>query len=94
MKGIEQKAARICAADKQLVPNYAHAECLHLRRNMVEITRGSAKLDHLLKGGVEAGQITEMSGEFRCGKTQLCHTLCVVCQLLISKGGGESKYID
>eukprot|EP00913_Durusdinium_trenchii_P033962 g31790.t1 len=89
VKGIgEQKAARIYAAAKQLV---SAAEMLQLRRNMVQITTGSAKLDHLLKGG-----ITEVFGEFRCGKTQLCHTLCVACQLPISKGGGESKalYID
>mmetsp|Transcript_11639 Transcript_11639/g.19678 ORF Transcript_11639/g.19678 Transcript_11639/m.19678 type:complete len:378 (+) Transcript_11639:54-1187(+) len=99
VKGIgEQKAARIYAAAKQLVPMrmVSAAEMLQLRRNMVQITTGSAKLDHLLKGGVETGQITEVFGEFRCGKTQLCHTLCVACQLPISKGGGESKalYID
>ena len=36
------------------------------------------------------------TGEFRCGKTQLCHTLCVTCQLPIDMGGGEGKamYID
>lgn len=99
VKGIgEQKAARIYAAAKQLVPMrmVSAAEMLQLRRNMVQITTGSAKLDRLLKGGVETGQITEVFGEFRCGKTQLCHTLCVACQLPISKGGGESKalYID
>ena len=32
-------------------------------------------------GGLETGSITEMYGEFRCGKTQLCHTLCVTCQV-------------
>merc|ERR1712060_1041212 len=50
----------------------------------------------LLNGGVETGQITEIYGEFRCGKTQLCHTLCVACQLPLERGGGESKalYID
>ena len=32
-------------------------------------------------GGIETGSITEMYGEFRCGKTQLCHTLCVLCQV-------------
>jgi len=37
-----------------------------------------------------------MFGEFRTGKTQLCHTLCVTCQLPIDQGGGEGKalYID
>ena len=32
-------------------------------------------------GGVETGSITEMFGEFRTGKTQLCHTLAVTCQV-------------
>ncbi|KAG6771950.1 hypothetical protein POTOM_023345 [Populus tomentosa] len=46
--------------------------------------------------GVETGSITEMYGEFRSGKTQLCHTLCVTCQLPLDQGGGEGKamYID
>ena len=37
-----------------------------------------------------------MFGEFRTGKTQICHTLCVTCQLPKSSGGGEGKalYID
>ncbi|PHT76200.1 DNA repair protein RAD51 -like protein, partial [Capsicum chinense] len=46
--------------------------------------------------GIETGSITEIYGEFRCGKTQLCHTLCVTCQLPLDQGGGEGKamYID
>jgi RecA/RadA recombinase len=35
----------------------------------------------VLAGGFETGSITEIYGEFRCGKTQLCHTLCVTCQV-------------
>jgi DNA repair protein RAD51 len=37
-----------------------------------------------------------MFGEFRTGKTQLCHQLAVTCQLPIDMGGGEGKalYID
>ncbi|KAK9041933.1 hypothetical protein V6N11_017019 [Hibiscus sabdariffa] len=30
---------------------------------------------------MEAGSIAEIYGEFHSGKTQLCHTLCVTCQL-------------
>lgn len=39
---------------------------------------------------------TQVFGEFRSGKTQLCHTLCVTCQLPLAQGGGEGKamYID
>merc|ERR1719336_3562218 len=99
VKGIgDQKAARIMAAAKQLIPMrmVSAAEMLQMRRNMVQLTTGSAQLDGLLKGGIETGQITEIFGEFRCGKTQLCHTLCVACQLPVDKGGGESKvlYVD
>ena len=47
-------------------------------------------------GGLETGSGTELYGEFRTGKTQLCHTLCVTCQLPIDQQGGEGKamYID
>ncbi|EHB10309.1 DNA repair protein RAD51-like protein 1 [Heterocephalus glaber] len=49
-----------------------------------------------ITGGIETGSITEMFGEFRTGKTQICHTLAVTCQLPIDRGGGEGKamYID
>ena len=35
--------------------------------------------------------ITEVYGEFRCGKTQLCHTMCVTTQLPRDMGGAEGK---
>ena len=40
--------------------------------------------------------LAQIFGEFRTGKTQLCHTLCVTCQLPTHQGGGEGKamYID
>ena len=45
---------------------------------------------------METGSLTELYGEFRTGKTQMCHTLCVICQLPVEQGGGEGKalYID
>jgi DNA repair protein RAD51 len=66
------------------------------RQDLAMLTTGSAELDGLLKGGVETGSITEIFGEFRTGKTQLCHTLCVTCQLPLEQGGAEGKamYID
>lgn len=45
------------------------------------ITTGSKELDKLMGGGLETMSITEVFGEFRTGKTQLSHTLCVTCQL-------------
>mmetsp|Transcript_5125 Transcript_5125/g.7547 ORF Transcript_5125/g.7547 Transcript_5125/m.7547 type:complete len:241 (+) Transcript_5125:331-1053(+) len=63
---------------------------------MVTLTTGAVELDKLLEGGIETGSITEVFGEFRTGKTQLCHTLCVTCQMPVSSGGAEGKaiYID
>lgn len=45
------------------------------RSELIQITTGCKELDTILEGGIETGSITEIYGEFRCGKTQLCHTL-------------------
>jgi len=75
------------------------AHCVQVqqqRQDICMLTTGSRELDGLLKGGIETGSITEIFGEFRTGKTQLCHTLCVTCQLPPEQGGAEGKamYID
>ena len=69
---------------------------LEERKRITRITTGSKELDTLLGGGFESNSITELFGEFRTGKTQICHTLCVTCQLPKKDGGGEGKaiYID
>lgn len=66
------------------------------RSELIKVTTGCKELDDILEGGIETGSITELYGEYRCGKTQLCHTLCVTCQLPIDMGGAEGKalYID
>ena len=66
------------------------------RANLVRITTGSDALDTLLGGGMESCSITELYGEFRTGKTQLCLTLCVTAQLPLSQKGGNGKvaFID
>src|SRR5271154_7632556 len=69
----------------------------HIRRaDLISITTGSNQLDALLGGGIETGSITEIFGEFRTGKSQICHTLAVTCQLPVDMKGGEGKclYID
>ena len=48
---------------------------------MIKMTTGSSELDTLIGGGGETMSITEVFGEFRTGKTQLAHTLCVTAQL-------------
>lgn len=66
------------------------------RKDMVYISTGSKSLDTLLQGGLETGSITEIFGEFRTGKTQLCHTMCVTAQMPVEQGGGAgmAMYID
>lgn len=66
------------------------------RKNLIRLTTGSNELNKLLGGGIESQAITEMFGEFRTGKTQLCLTLCVTAQIERSQGGGNGKvcYID
>ncbi len=66
------------------------------RKNIARITTGSQELDDSLGGGVETGSVIEFFGEFRTGKTQIMHQLCVNVQLPRENGGLEGKalYID
>ncbi|EFO64232.1 Dmc1b [Giardia lamblia P15] len=72
------------------------SEALKKREQVKRLSTGCADFNALLGGGVETMSITEVFGEFRTGKTQLCHTLAVTAQLPVSKGGGAGKtvYID
>ncbi len=99
IKGIsEQKAQKIKEVSYKLVPMgfLTAAQQLETRKDLIQLSTGSKDLDALLGGGVETGSLTEIFGEFRTGKTQLCHTLCVTSQLPLDQGGGEGKamYID
>lgn len=67
------------------------SQMLVKRRQVVRITSGSDTLDTLLGGGFETCSITEVFGEFRTGKTQIMHTLCVTAQLPRSMKGGNGK---
>jgi DNA repair protein RadA len=85
----EKTARKIihCARDK-LDYGFVSADViLEMRRNMLRVTTGSDSLDDLLGGGVETGAITELYGEYRTGKTQVCHQLCITAQLPSSMGG-------
>ncbi|KAI9347936.1 Rad51-domain-containing protein [Zopfochytrium polystomum] len=99
IKGISEiKADKILSEACKLVPmGFTTATEMHQRRaDMITISTGSTELNKLLGGGIETGGITEIFGEFRTGKTQLCHTLAVICQLPTTLGGAEGKcmYID
>lgn len=66
------------------------------RKQCFRVTTGSQELDKLLGGGIESMAITEAFGEFRTGKTQLSHTLCVTAQLPGPNGytGGKVIFLD
>eukprot|EP01083_Nonionella_stella_P037203 101426_1 len=99
IKGIsEAKAEKLIQEASKLVDmGFCTASEYHkTREDIINISTGSKALDELLDGGIETGSITELFGEFRTGKTQICHTLCVTCQLPLSQGGGEGRaiYVD
>lgn len=66
-------------------------------KEIERISLGSKTLDGLLGGrGLHIGSITEFFGESNSGKTQVCHTLCIMVQLDKDQGGldGKAIYID
>jgi len=61
-----------------------------------KVTTSSNNLDALLAGGPWAGEITEISGTFATGKSQLCFQLAVNAQLPKDRGGlgGKTFFVD
>ena len=85
------------AAGKILDAGFITAMELSVKRQQVmKISTGSTELDKLVGGGIETMSITEAFGEFRTGKTQICLTLCVSCQMPQADGstGGKAAFID
>ena len=72
------------------------AEIYKRRQSIGKITTGTNCLDTLFDGGVETQALTEVYGEFGCGKTQFAHTLSVMVQKPKEEGGldGGVLYID
>ncbi len=66
-------------------------ELLEKRKQLRRITTGSKDLDNLFLGGIETGSMTELYGEFRAGKTQLAHQICVNAFLPLEHGGLVEK---
>ncbi|MFX1343489.1 MAG: DNA repair and recombination protein RadA [Promethearchaeota archaeon] len=97
--GLGDKTAEklIKASMEQLGIGFKSADAIwEHRKNIARITTGSQELDDSLGGGIETGSVIEFFGEFRTGKTQIMHQLCVNVQLPKEKGGleGRALYID
>ncbi|XP_078349042.1 meiotic recombination protein DMC1/LIM15 homolog [Oculina patagonica] len=91
MEKIKEAAAKLANAGFVTALEYSD-----MRKMVFRISTGSTELDKLLGGGIESMSITEVFGEFRTGKTQLSHTLCVTAQLPGANGytGGKVIFID
>ncbi len=79
--------------EKDFVP----ASEIYKKRQAIErISTGVKSLDALFGGGIETQAVTEFYGEFGSGKTQICHTLCVMAQLPKAQGGLDAGaiYVD
>src|ERR671924_1092648 len=88
--------ARVTLEDLGIIDkSFVTATSLYNKRKD-RISTGSKSFDDLLGGGIETKAVTEVYGEFGTGKTQLCHTLCVMVQQDAQAGGLAAKaiYID
>jgi DNA repair protein RadA len=94
----EKKAFQVIQAARSTVGvSFIRADqLLKQRQNVARLTTGSKALDKMVDGGLETQTITEFYGEYGCGKSQVCHQLCVNVQLPVEKGGlnGGALYID
>ncbi|PMD23732.1 DMC1 protein [Hyaloscypha hepaticicola] len=85
IKGLsDTKVEKIKEAAKKLLPTAGFitaAELAQIRKRCIRISTGSKQLDAALNGGFQTMSINEVYGEFRCGKTQLAHTMAVIAQL-------------
>ncbi|KAK1923309.1 Rad51-domain-containing protein [Papiliotrema laurentii] len=95
---IKAKVEKIKEVAQKMLPNMfaTGAEVSERRANVVHVSTGSKSVDAVLGGGIATQSITEVYGEFRTGKTQLSHTLCVTTQLPEDQGGagGKVAFID
>ena len=94
----EKTAAKLIKmCQEQVGLTFSTADSLYAERLGLErITTGSDNLDELFGGGMETGSITELYGEFRTGKTQIAHQICVTVQMPRERGGlgANAAYID
>ncbi|MPZ08412.1 MAG: hypothetical protein GEU26_18690, partial [Nitrososphaeraceae archaeon] len=77
-------ARKILTERQILSKEFSTADDMLEKRNKISrYTTGSEKFDTFLNGGFETQAITEISGEFGSGKSQICHALCVAANNLV-----------
>jgi DNA repair protein RadA len=89
------KAKKALSDSGALIKEFSTADqVLERRKSLVRYTTGSKSLDDFLKGGIESQAITELTGEFGSGKSQICHTLCVTAATNNSSKINSIIFID
>jgi DNA repair protein RadA len=94
---LNNKARKKLVELNRLEPDFINAADLLKKRKAIDrVSTGSKNIDDLLGGGIETWAMTEFYGEFGSGKSQICHTLCVMVQRPRGEGGigGAAVYID
>ena len=94
---IVNKARQHLVDSGKLAADFVSAsEIYESRQKIGRITTGTNCLDSLFEGGLETQALTEVYGEFGCGKTQFAHTMSVMVQKSKEEGGleGGVLYID
>jgi DNA repair protein RadA len=94
---IVEKARKHLVENGLLAKDFITASELYKTRQSIgKITTGTNCLDTLFDGGIETRALTEVYGEFGCGKTQFAHTMSVMVQKSKEEGGleGGVLYID
>ena len=101
IKGFSAAKVEKCmaAADKmeQTTFQTAAIELQRREKHVFKIDTGVQELNKMLGGGFDSQAMTELHGEWRTGKTQICHTLCITAQIPkegTTYGGGRIVYID
>eukprot|EP00055_Hartaetosiga_balthica_P012841 m.63671 g.63671 ORF g.63671 m.63671 type:complete len:344 (-) comp8083_c0_seq1:992-2023(-) len=102
IKGMsEAKVEKVLVAAKQIAFGDSQfmtaANFLEVRGAVFRITTGSKELDTILGGGIESQLLTEVHGEYRTGKSQLCMTMCISAQMPnedTGYSGGKVIYVD
>lgn len=69
------------------------AELYQQRKTCFRLSTGSKNWDKILGGGFESRSVSEVYGEYRCGKTQLMHTMAVIAQQTKEEGGASGKTV-
>ncbi|KAJ1628867.1 Rad51-domain-containing protein [Pavlovales sp. CCMP2436] len=89
-KKVKEEASKLLGGTKCVTAAETLAQC---ETDSSKITTGASELDAILGGGLQRKHITQVHGEFRSGKSTLCHTMCITAQMPREQGGGCGRAI-